>query len=79
MNEVEQYAAECAATNSLTLDEIGHLIVMAIYESEGNPKIAAETLERARIQLGSCELGPQVEEIFSGAIETLDNYRGFDL
>lgn len=79
MNEADNYAAECAAANKLNLDEIGHLIVMAIYENEGNPKKAGETLERAGIKLRGCELGTKAQEIFSGAIEALDNYRGFDL
>ena len=79
LNDADEFATGTAAADDLTLDSIGHLLVMAIYENAGDIEKAIQTLERITITLAPCQLGTEAKEVFAGAIETLDNHRGFDI
>ena len=77
LNQADEFATETAEADDLTLSFIAHMLVMAIYENRGDIEKAIKTLERITVTLAPCKLGSEAEEVFSSAIETLDNYRGF--
>jgi len=79
LNAADEFAIETATNNDLSFDWIGHLLVLAIYEGAGDVEKAIQTLERITITLSPCHLGAEAKEVFAGAIETLDNHRGFNI